>query len=90
MWFEDFHGCHDGHLGYLNRTILAILNLHVVLMPSTSFSSIRLAIGEQITTEDFQDGHHGCHLRYLNRMILAILSSEIWHNQTYHLGADVV
>ena len=27
---EDFHdGCHGGHLGYQNGTILAILNLHV-------------------------------------------------------------
>ena len=35
MWFEDFQdGCHDGHFGYQNGTILAILNLHAALMPS--------------------------------------------------------
>ena len=32
--FEDFQ---DGHLGYQNRTILAILNLHVATMPPTKF-----------------------------------------------------
>ena len=35
---EDFQdGCGDGHLGYHNKTILAILNLHVTLMPPTKF-----------------------------------------------------
>ena len=34
MSFEDFQdGCHDGHLGYRNGMILAILNLHVASMP---------------------------------------------------------
>ena len=38
MWFEGFQdGCHGGHLGYQNGTILAILNLHVAHMPSTKF-----------------------------------------------------
>ena len=38
MWFEDFQdGCHGGHLGYQNGTILAILNLHTAPMPSTKF-----------------------------------------------------
>ena len=36
MWFENFQdGWHGGHLGYQNRTILAILNLHAAPMPST-------------------------------------------------------
>ena len=35
MSFEEFQ---DGdHLGYLNGTILAILNLHVATMPPTKF-----------------------------------------------------
>ena len=30
MSFEEFqNGGHDGHLGYWNKTILAILDLHV-------------------------------------------------------------
>ena len=38
MWFEDFQdGCHVGHLGYHNGTILAILNLQVAQMSSTKF-----------------------------------------------------
>ena len=36
--FEDFqNGRPRGHLGYLNRMILAILNLDVALMPAIKF-----------------------------------------------------
>ena len=34
-YFQDDH--HDGHLGYLNGTILAILNLYVAPMPPIKF-----------------------------------------------------
>ena len=38
MSFEEFQdGRHDGHLGYRNGTILAIMNLHVAIMPPTRF-----------------------------------------------------
>ena len=38
MWFEVFQdGCRGDHLGYWNRTILAILNLYVASMPPTKF-----------------------------------------------------
>ena len=38
MSFEEFQdGRHGGHLGYQNRTILAILNLNVATMPPTKF-----------------------------------------------------
>ena len=38
MLFEEFQdGCHGGHLGYLNRTILAILNLCVTVMSPIKF-----------------------------------------------------
>ena len=30
-------GCHGGHLGYQNKMILAVLNLHVASMPPTNF-----------------------------------------------------
>ena len=30
-------GCCDGHRGYRNKMVLAILNLHVALMPPTRF-----------------------------------------------------
>ena len=37
-WFEDFQDSHlGGHLRYLTRTILAILNLYVTLMPPIKF-----------------------------------------------------
>ena len=38
MPFEEFQDDHHGdNLGYPNRTILAILNLHVATMPPTKF-----------------------------------------------------
>ena len=38
MSFEEFqHGCPGNHLGYWNRTILAILNLCVTVMPPIKF-----------------------------------------------------
>ena len=38
MSFEEFQdGCHDSHLGYRNRMILAILNLCVTMMPPIKF-----------------------------------------------------
>ena len=65
MRFEDFQdGCHGGHLGYQNRTILTVLNLHAAPMPSTEFPSIRFTVREQITIKDFQDGRHGYHHEY--------------------------
>ena len=36
--FEEFQdGCRGSHTGYGNGTILAILNLHVAIMPPTKF-----------------------------------------------------
>ena len=38
MSFEEFQdGRHGGHLGYRNKTILAILNLYVAPMPPIKF-----------------------------------------------------
>ena len=81
MSFEEFQD--GGHLGYRNRTILAILNLNVATM--------------QMWFKDFQDGRPGSHLGYANGMILAILNLYVtpilpikfWLNSTYSLG-DVV
>ena len=59
--FQD--GCHGSHLGYRNRTILAVLYLHAAPMPSTEFP-LSLTVQQQITIKDFQDGHHGYHHGY--------------------------
>ena len=38
MRFKDFQdGGHGGHLGYRNKTILAILNFYFALMPIIKF-----------------------------------------------------
>ena len=38
MPFDEFQdGRHGGHLGYLNGTIVAILNLCITVMPPTKF-----------------------------------------------------
>ena len=90
MWFKDFHdGCHGGNLGYQNRTILAILNLHAAPMPSTKFplhptycsgadNNWRLSNWpKEMLIEDFQNGWHGSHLGYRNGQILAILNLHV-------------
>ena len=88
-----------GHLGYLNGRILAILNLWISMslrcLPS-SFGSIQLTVWEEMSFEEFQNGHGG-HLGYPNRTILAILNLYVAPmlpikfrlNLTYGLG-DVV
>ena len=78
MSFEEFQdGCHGDHLGYWNRTILAILNLHVTPMPPIKFQLIRtfrgggdvvqristaaMAAFLDIGTEVFSNSESPCH-----------------------------
>ena len=73
---------------------LAILYLHVTLMPPIKF---RLNVWEEMWFEEFRAGHHCGQLGYWNRMILAMLNFhnnpklplKFKPNQTYHSGADV-
>ena len=95
MSFEEFQDGYDGHLGYQNGTMLAILNLHVSPIPPTKVCLIWLTIQEQMSFEYFQDGHHG---RYQKGVILAVLNlyvtlmppTKFQHKMTYDLGGDVV
>ena len=56
MWFEEFQdGCHSDHLGYRNRTILGILNLHVAPMPPIKFGlNSDLAFGSRYGLKIFK------------------------------------
>ena len=69
--FEEFQdGHHSSYLEYQNETILAILNLHVALMPSTKlWLNLTFYLGADIV-EEFQNVGH---LGYWNETILAIL-----------------
>ena len=98
MSFEEFQdGHHDGHLGYLNRRILAILNLCVTVMLPIKFWSIQLMVWEEMSFEEFHNGVHGGLLGYQNCTTLAILNPYVapmppikfWLNPTYGLG-DVI
>ena len=54
--FEDFQ---DGHLRYLNRIVLAFLNLYVTLMPPIKFGLN--PVWEDMSFKEFQNGGHlGC------------------------------
>ena len=95
MSFQDFQdGHHGGHLGYWNRTNLAILNLQCL---PQSLGSIWLTVLEQMWFEDFQDGNRGGHIGYRNGTILAILKLcvapmppiKFWLNPTW-FGRKVV
>ena len=60
--------------------------------------SIRLTVREEMSFEEFQDGHHGGHLGYHNGTILAILNLFVTAmppikfqlNRTYGLGGVVI
>ena len=55
MSFEEFQdGRHDGHFGYLNGRILAILNLCVTVVLVQS----NLWFGRRMSFKGFQDGSH--------------------------------
>ena len=60
MPFKDFqHGLHGDHLEYWNKTILAVLNLHVAPMPPDKF---QLKMTKWLTgdvVEEFQHGRYG-------------------------------
>ena len=55
-------------------------------------------VWEEMSFEEFQDGHLGSHLGYQNRIILAILNLcvtvmppiKFWLNWTKGLGGDVI
>ena len=86
MSFEKFqYGCHGGHLGYQNETILAILNLCVAPMPPIKFWLNRT--------------YRGGHLGYRNGAILAILnicvivmppssSDSVWEEMSFEEFQD--
>ena len=73
MLFEEFQdGRHDGHLGYQNGLILAILNLYNAPMPPIKFG-LNLP-WEEMSFKEFQNGPLGGNLGYWNGTILAILN----------------
>ena len=61
MSFEEY----QRHLAYRNETILAILNLHVAIMPPTKFHLARLTVQEEMSETwkvndgRTNDGQHG-------------------------------
>ena len=59
LTIEDLQdGCCGGHLGYRNKMVLAILNLHVTQMPPCKFwLNLTYHSGEKLRFEEFQDGH---------------------------------
>ena len=94
MSFKEFQdGHHGGHLEYWNRTILAILNLYVTVMPPIMFW---LKVWE-MSFDECQDGLHDGHLGYQKGTILAILNlhvatmppTKFQLNPTYGSGGDV-
>ena len=95
MSFEEFQDYSSGgHLGYLNRSILVILNLCVTMMRSIKFwLNPTYCLGGDV--EEFQDGGH---LGYRTRTVLPILKLcdvpitpiKFRISLTYGLGGDVV
>ena len=59
---NSFHG---SQIGYQNRMIQAILNVHVAPIPQTKFR-FNLTWGwEKMVFEGYQDGYNGSHIIYI-------------------------
>ena len=59
-----------------NGMILAILNLCVTVMPPIKFQ-LNGMVWEEMSFEEYQDGHHCGHLGYRSGMILTILNHHV-------------
>ena len=72
--FQD--SSHNGHFGFLIRTILALFYLQVTLMLTSKFffESTGLSVQEKKQKKDFQDGGH---LGFLIGTILAVFYLQV-------------
>ena len=87
MSFEEFQdGQHDGHLGYQNRTILAILNLYNAPMPPIKFRLSLTWFGRRCRLKNFKIAavgyRNGTILAILNLYVTVMLPIKFWLNQT--------
>ena len=73
---EFQNGHHGGYLGYSNQMILAVLNLHVALMPPTKFQ-LKLTYSLAGDMIWISRCHHGGHLGHRNVTILAVLNHHV-------------
>ena len=91
MWFQDFQdGCHDGHLGYLNGTILAILNLHAAPMPSTKFPLHPTYCLGADNNWRLTRWWRRCYSKFFKKADNLMPPIKFWLNQTYGLKGDVI
>ena len=73
--FQD--GCHNSYIGFPTGKILAIFDLQVTKILSTSFKSIGFWFHEKKRKTDFQNGHHGGHFGFPIGTILAIFDLQV-------------
>ena len=90
MSFEEFQ---DGdHLGYLNGTILAILNLCVtVMLPIKFWLNPTFGLGEDVL-KNFKMAtiyRSGTILEILNLYVAPMPPIKFWLNLTYGFGGDI-
>ena len=63
---KNQNSCHGSQIGYQNRMVQAILNVHVAPIPQTKFR-FNLTMGwEKMVFEGYQDGYNGSHIIYSN------------------------
>ena len=81
MSFELFQdGCHGGHLGYLNRMNLAILNLYNSPKPPIKFQLNLTYCLRLDVVEEFQAGHRQSNLQFRRRCHLKTFKISEWNN----------
>lgn len=75
MPFEkNQNSCHGSQIGYQNRMIQAILNVHVAPIPQTKFRFNLTQGWEKMVFEGYQDGYNGSHIIYSNGTGIAFMN----------------
>ena len=91
--FQD--GGHSGHIGFLIRRILAILDLLVTPMLPTEFED-RLSVQQKKRKINFQDSHHGSRLGsrigtilpFYNLQVILVLPTKFRNNWPFGSGEE--
>ena len=76
IWFGRRYRLKNFKMAVMVRFKQFWISLSLLCLPP-SFGSIRLSVWEEISFQEFQDGHHSGHLGYRNGMILAILNLHV-------------
>ena len=88
---KNQNSCHGSQIGYQNRIIQAILNVHVAPIPQTKFRFNLTQGWEKMVFEGYQDDYNGSHIIYSTGAGIAfmnvhgVLDSQVHYISTFNL-----